>query len=269
MLRAAVIGDPVAHSLSPAIHNAAFAATGIDGRFEAWRVPAGEAERALGRARAEGLAGLSVTMPHKAAVVPLLDEVSEDAGALDAVNCIAREGERLIGLTTDGDGFLDALTAAGVEVAGSRVLVLGAGGAGRAVIRSVGLAGAAELGVVNRSVERRSRAVVLGGPHARPADPEEAPAFDIVVNATSVGMGSDETPLEPGLLRKEHVVVDLVYEPVETVLLAAARRAGAKAIDGVGMLVHQAARAFTRWTGVEAPVDAMTRTARVELVAKT
>ncbi len=267
--RLAVIGDPVAHSLSPVIHNAAFAATGLDWTFEARRVPEGQAEAALAAARAEGLVGLSVTMPHKAAVVPLLDEVSEAAAALGAVNCIARDGDRLVGLTTDGDGFLDALAEAGVAVAGAKVLVLGAGGAGRAVVRSLSEAGAIEVGVVNRSPDRQAQAVALGGPPTRPAAAEDAPAFDLVVNATSVGMGTTEVPIDPALLRDHHVVVDLVYEPVETALLAAARSVGATAVDGVGMLVHQAARAFTRWTGAPAPIDAMTRAARTELATKT
>jgi shikimate dehydrogenase len=262
---AAVIGDPVAHSLSPAIHNAAFAATALDWVFVALRVPDGEVGRALAGVRAMGLAGLSVTMPHKAAVVPHLDELSDDALALDAVNCVVRDGDRLRGVNTDGDGFLDALGSEGVDVGGRRVLVLGAGGAGRAVVRSLARAGATEIGVVNRSPERRLQAVELGAPVARAADAAEAPRFDVLVNATSVGMGTSEPALDPGLLRPAQAVVDLVYEPVQTALLAAARAVGATPVDGVGMLVHQAAHAFTRWTGVPAPVEVMTVAARAAL----
>lgn len=269
---AAVIGDPVAHSLSPAIHNAGFAAAGLDWVFVALPVTAGDIGAAVGGARALGLAGLSVTMPHKATVSTHLDEVQPDAAALDAVNCVIRSGDRLIGANTDGPGFVDALAAEGVGLEGRRVLVLGAGGAGRAVIRAVAGAGAAEIGVVNRTEARRSTAVALGGASTRPATAAEAPAFDVVVNATSVGMGhpvaDGAQPIATDLLRPGQVVVDLVYEPVETALLAGARQVGARAVDGVGMLVHQAAHAFGLWTAVEPPVEAMARAAREALRAR-
>jgi shikimate dehydrogenase len=270
---AAVIGDPVAHSLSPAIHNAAFAATGYDGVFVALPVRPSELGAAVAGARALDLLGLSVTMPYKAAVVSHLDDVRHDAAALGAVNCVVWDGDRLVGANTDGPGFVDALTAASVDLVGTRVLVLGAGGAARAVIHSLIGAGVAEVGVVNRSRERAEAAVLLGGRDVRIADASDAPDYDVVVNATSVGMGAAPDvaalPLPPSLLREGHVVVDLVYEPVETALLAAARVAGARTVDGVGMLVHQAAHAFTLWTGLVAPVEEMGRAAREALTGKT
>lgn len=270
---AAVIGDPVAHSLSPAIHNAAFAATGFDGVFVALPVRPRDLGAAVAGARALDLLGLSVTMPHKATVVPYLDDVGHDAAALGAVNCIVREGDGLLGANTDGPGFVDALTAASVDLVGTRVLVLGAGGAARAVIGALVGAGVAEVGVVNRSRERAEAALLLGGRAVRVADAADAPDYDLVVNATSVGMGAAPEaavlPLDPSLLREGHVVVDLVYEPVETGLLAAARASGARTVDGVGMLVHQAARAFTLWTGLDAPVEDMGRAAREVLARKT
>ncbi len=259
---AAVIGDPVAHSLSPAIHNAAFAARGLDWAYVALRVAEDDVAAALDGARALGLAGLSVTMPLKAAVVPHLDGVTEEARALGAVNCITVDDGRLHGRNTDGPGFVDALAEAGVSLTGCRALVLGAGGAGRAVVLALAGAGAAEIGVVNRTPERREQAVALGGAAARAAAVDEAPAFDLVVNATSVGMGDDRLPLAPELLRPGHVVADLVYQPVETALLAAARAVGATAVDGVGMLVHQAAHAFRAWTGEDPPLPAMATAAR-------
>ena len=270
---AAVIGDPVAHSLSPTIHNAAFAATSFDGVFVALPVRPAELGAAIAGTRALDLLGLSVTMPHKAAVMAYLDDVRHEAATLGAVNCVVRDGDRLLGTNTDGLGFVDALTAASVDLVGTRVLVLGAGGAARAVVRALVDAGAAEVGIANRSEERAEAAVLLGGRDARLADASDAPDYDVVVNATSVGMGAAPPdaalPLDPSLLRQGHVVVDLVYEPVETGLLAAARSAGARTVDGVGMLVHQAAHAFTLWTGVEAPVAEMGRAAREAITRKT
>jgi len=268
-----VIGDPVAHSLSPAIHNAAFEATGVDGVFVALPVRPDDLAAAVDGVRALDLLGLSVTMPHKAAVQAHLDDVRHEAAALDAVNCVLRDGDRLVGANTDGAGFVDALTAASVDLVGTRVLVLGAGGAARAVIHALAAEDTAAIGVANRSPERAQAAVLLGGRDARIADPSEAPDYDVIVNATSVGMGVDpadaELPLPADALRSGHVVVDLVYEPVETGLLAAARSVGARAVDGVGMLVHQAAHAFHLWTGVDPPVEVMTSAARAALAAKT
>jgi shikimate dehydrogenase len=265
---AAVIGDPVAHSLSPAIHNAAFAETGVDAVFVALPVRPADLGAAVAGVRALDLLGLSVTMPHKAAIQQHLDVVGPDAASLDAVNCVAREGDQLVGVNTDGHGFVDALAAASVDLVGARVLVLGAGGAARAVIHALAAEDPAEIGIANRSAERAKVAVLLGGRDARIAEAGEAPDFDIVVNATSVGMGADELPLPADAVREGHVVVDLVYQPVETALLKAARAVGARPVDGVGMLVHQAAHAFHRWTGLDAPVAVMEDAARKAL-AKT
>ncbi len=256
---AAVIGDPVTHSRSPAIHNAGFAAAGVDAVFVALPVAPADLATAVAGARAHGLLGLSVTMPHKAAVLPLLDEVEPDAVALDAVNCIVADGGRLVGANTDGAGLVAALRAEGVDPDGMRAVVLGAGGAGRSVVRALAPL-VADLGVANRSPERRDRALALAGDVGRAVEPGAVADFDLVVNATSVGMGQapgTALPLDPAGLHPGQVVVDLVYEPLETGLLAAAREAGATAIDGLGMLVHQAALAFERWTGVPAPVAAM------------
>ena len=267
----AVIGDPVAQSLSPTIHNAAFASTGFDGVFVALPVRSDNLAAAIAGVRALDLLGVSVTMPHKAAVISHLDDV-RPAAALGAVNCVVCDGDRLLGANTDGVGFVDAVRAASVDPVGARVLVLGAGGAARAVIRALVEAGVAEVGVVNRSVDRAEAAVRLGGGAARVAKATDAPDYDVVVNATSVGMGvaaSDRVlPLAADLLRPGHVVVDLVYDPVDTGLLDAARAVGARAVDGVGMLVHQAAHAFTLWTGLEAPVAVMEAAAREALDQK-
>jgi shikimate dehydrogenase len=268
---AAVIGRPIRHSLSPAIMNAAFAATGADWVFLAFDVPEGQGAAAIAAARALGIEGLSVTMPHKAAVHGAVDECTPAAAELGAVNCVYRRGDRLIGDNTDGPGFVDALRLdEGIEPAGLRCVVVGAGGAGRAVARALGASGAAEVAVVNRSPAPAVRAAALAGERGRVGSSDDIAGADLVVNATPVGMapaaGAPEgLPLDPGVLHAGQVVVDLIYHPSVTPLLAAARSRGAVAVNGLGMLVHQAAHNFRRWTAASPPLDAMAAAARAAL----
>jgi shikimate dehydrogenase len=265
---AAVIGSPVGHSRSPAIINAAFAAGGIDWRFVAFEVDPGRAVEAVDAMRALRLGGLSVTMPHKADVIAGLDRVSPVAEALGAVNCIAWEGTELVGHNTDGEGLLAALAAdQGFDPAGRSCVVLGAGGAARSVVHALGRVGAARVTVVNRTPERAEAAAALAGDVGRVGEVDQVQDADLVINATSVGMGAapgstEPTPVPSHLLRSGQTVVDLVYQPLATPLLTAAAAQGAIAVDGIGMLVHQAALAITRWTGVEPDIGAMQRAAR-------
>jgi shikimate dehydrogenase len=267
-----VIGTPIRHSLSPAIFNAAFAATGLDWAYLAFDVPDGAAPHAMAGMRALGLGGLSVTMPHKAAVAALVDAVAPDAAALDAVNCVVPQDGRLLGENTDGPGFLAALAEEGFDVQGARCAVLGAGGAARAVVRALAGAGVSEVVVLNRTLARAEAAAALARPIGRLGMPVDVATADLLVNATSIGMagtaGAGHVPLDPGLIGSAHLVVDLVYEPAQTPLLAAAEQQGAVVMGGLGMLVHQAALAFTRWTGVEAPIDAMRAAAQAGLAAR-
>jgi shikimate dehydrogenase len=261
---AAVIGDPISHSLSPVIFNAAFEAAGLDWVFVAYQVPAGATARALDGVRAMGIAGLSVTMPHKDAVFAAVDEVSPEARVLGAVNCIVNRDGQLVGHNTDGDGLVAALAADDIAVAGKRVVVLGAGGAARSVIAALGRAGA-EVTVVNRSGDKASAAAALGGPRCAVGGLDDVEKAAIVVNATSVGMAGDGIPVPVDAIGESQVIVDLVYHPVDTPLLIAARACGARAIDGVGMLVHQGAIAFHLWTGASAPIQVMNPAARAAL----
>ena len=262
-----VIGEPVRHSLSPVLHNAAFEELGLDWAFLAFEVPAGSVGPALNGVRALGIAGLSVTMPHKAAVAEAVDELTPAAEKLGAVNCVVNERGRLIGHNTDGPGFVDSLAHdAGFSVAGRSCVVLGAGGAARAVVWALAEEGAAEVIVVDRTASAAETAAALAGPIGRVGDVSAVRGADLVVNATSVGMAAPgELPIDPDLLAAHQVVADLVYLPVDTGLLKAARAAGAVAVDGVGMLAHQAARAFTLWTGRTAPIEVMITAARHEL----
>jgi shikimate dehydrogenase len=271
---AAVIGWPVRHSLSPTILNAAFAAIGADWAFVALEVPPGQGAAAVDAMRTLGLGGLSVTMPHKAAAHGAVDETTQVAAELGAVNCVFRRGDRLVGDSTDGAGFVDALRRdPGLDVAGLRCVVVGAGGAGRAVVRALGAAGASEVVVVNRSPEPAARAAPLAGPVGRVGTGADVATADLVVNATPLGMdithgGVDPLPVDEALLHEGQVVCDLVYHPAVTPLLRAARARGAVAVGGLGMLVHQAGLAFRKWTGEAPPLDAMTAAARHALARR-
>jgi shikimate dehydrogenase len=255
-----VIGDPVGHSLSPALHNAAFAACGLDWVYVALPVPRGRGGAAVAAARDLGLAGFNVTMPHKADVAAACDELTPDAAALASVNTVViRPDGTALGDSTDGAGFLAALAGDGIEVAGRAVLVLGAGGAARAVVLALGRAGATVMVAARRTEAAETAAGLAPGAEAMVlADAAgHGDAYDVVVNATPLGMGGELPPLDPLRLGPRHTVVDLIYHPAETPLLAAARARGARTQNGLPMLVHQAARSFTLWTGVEAPVAVM------------
>lgn len=257
---AAVIGDPIAHSLSPAIHNAAFAAAGLDWVYVALAVRAGRGGDAVAAVRTLGLGGLSVTTPHKAAAAAAVDRLTPTAAALGAVNCVTPDGGALLGDNTDGDGFLDALAAdPGWRPAGRAAVVLGAGGAARAVTRALGAAGAASVGVVARSADAAASCAALAGTAGAVVGPGAVGDAELVVDATGSGMARGPAPfgLEASAFRPGQVVVDLVYVPAVTPLIVAAGAGGAIARNGLGMLLHQAARQWSAWTGRPAPLEAM------------
>jgi shikimate dehydrogenase len=278
---AGVIGDPVRHSLSPVLHNAAFAALDLDWVYVAFEVAAGQGADAVAAMVTLGIDGLSVTMPHKADVAAAVDECTAGAARLDAVNCVARRGDHTIGHNTDGAGFIDALRLdEGFDPNGRRAVVLGAGGAARAVVLALAEAGASQVGVVNRSRDRGEAAAGLAGSVGRVVDAAAIDDADLVVNATPIGMagvvamrpGTEadalSLPLDPRRLGAGQLVVDLIYEPVTTPLLLAARGAGAAVANGLGMLIHQAAHAFRIWTGEDPPTEAMSAAAVAELARR-
>lgn len=271
---AALIGSPVEHSLSPVIHQAAFDAAGIEWSYVAFDVAAGDADAALDAMRVLGIAGLSVTMPHKRAVADAVDRLEPAARALRSVNTVSWDGDRLVGSSTDGAGFVASLAEIGVDVADSRVAVIGAGGVARSVVDALGRAGAAEITVLNRTREHAELAATLASV-ASVGIAGDIGRADIVVNATSVGMGVepalaafDDLACEPTLLRAEQVVVDLVYHPLRTAWLRAADELGARTVDGLGMLIHQAALQQERWIGVLPDTTVMRTAAEAALVAR-
>jgi shikimate dehydrogenase len=255
---AAIIGHPIAHSRSPAIWNAGFDAAGLDWVFVALPVAPGHAAAALESARALRLAGITVTMPHKSDAALACDELSETAAALGAVNAVVARDDRLLGDSTDGEGLVRSLGDEGVAIDGRRCLVLGAGGAARAIALGLGAAGG-HVVVAARRLEAAVDAAALAGGDAILLSNagEEVEGADLVVNATPIGMQGEPPPVDVQLLRPDVVVVDTVYHPAATPLVAAARARGMHAVNGIGMLVQQAAISFRSFTGVEAPLDVM------------
>ncbi|NNE95524.1 MAG: shikimate dehydrogenase [Acidimicrobiales bacterium] len=260
---AAVIGWPVRHSLSPVIYNAAFASAGVDWTYVALPVEPGKGAAALDSMRTFGLAGLSVTMPHKSDIAAAVDVPSASVTTLGACNCVYWSDGVLHGDNTDGDGLVAALeTETDVSLNGKTVSVLGTGGAARAIIEAIGRTGAASIHVWGRRAEAAEAAAALA-PIATTGPLEQVEDADVLINATPVGMSGGPNPkgipLPADLISQHQIVQDIVYEPRETPFMALARERGARVVGGVGMLVHQAARQYTHWVGEPAPIEVMMR----------
>lgn len=250
-----IIGNPVHHSLSPLMHNAAFTAAGLNKVYVAF--PASDGEAAVAAVRALGLGGVSVTIPHKQAVIPFLDALDPVAAKIGAVNTIVRHHELLRGFNTDWMGANRALEGE-LNLKGAKILLLGSGGSARAIGFGLQEAGARVV-LASRSPEPgRELARILECPWVPLKDAGEQKA-DALVNATSVGMtpAFNDTPIEAKFLANFPVVMDIVYSPLETRLLREARAAGCRVIDGLQMLLHQGAAQFQLWTGQEAPLEVM------------
>ena len=273
----ALLGHPVAHSISPRVQQAALDALGLEVRYEAWDTPPADLPIAVERLRSAGLLGANVTVPHKETVLHLVDRLDPLAERVGAVNAIANRDGVLHATNTDVIGILRALDS--VETRGVSVVVLGAGGAARAVVLAMSQAGAARLTIANRTEDRaRALAGLVAGPMRSdvcPLNPGSAAFRDamreaqVVVQSTSLGMlhGPDEgaSPVPSELFAPGQVAFDLVYNPERTPFLAAAERAGARTIGGLAMLVHQGAESFRFWTSLEPPVGVMFEAARAAL----
>ncbi len=270
-----IFGDPVAHSLSPTMHNAAFASLGLPCHYVPFRVRRAQLADAIRAIRALGLSGINVTIPHKEAVVALLDGVDETAQQIGAVNTIARDGDRLIGHNTDGLGFVQSLAESGVDPARFRVILLGAGGAARGVAHALLKAGVSEMTILARSHPRGSALIEW----LTPLFPHVTLSLDVstnvpfrpillptlLVNATPLGMrAEDPLPYSAEQISPEWVVADLIYRPHKTALLTAAEARGAKIVPGIGMLLHQGALAFEIWTRQPAPLSVMRQALKID-----
>jgi shikimate dehydrogenase len=271
-----VIGNPVEHTLSPAMHNAAFEHLNLNCVFLAFEVKPTEVENALVGVRCLGISGLNVTMPHKHSVVPYLDDVDETAKVLSSVNTICNREGRLIGYSTDGIGALRALQENGVKLKGKRLLLLGGGGAAKAI--AYALAPKVDgLVMLNRTPEktkhliqelsRRFNKKVTSGVLSTQAVKKHIRNVEILVNATPVGMFPNvrETLVPSGFLRDGLTVMDIVYHPIETQLAKDAKAEGARVISGVEMLIYQGAESLEIWTGCKAPIEVMKKAALEQL----
>jgi shikimate dehydrogenase len=281
--RAGVIGTPLGHSVSPAMFKAAFVAAGIDAQYEAWETAPDVLEGRVNSLRGADFLGANVTIPHKQAVLPFLDGTNETATQAGAVNTIVHGSDgKLIGHNTDVAGFARSLKEdAGFDAKSKRTMILGAGGASRAVALALVQAGAAVIFVVGRQ-PRKTEGVVLAMKPLTPSGTTISWAYwgdgsflrslreaDLVVNCTPMGVagseGAGQSPLPPELIEEKTLVFDLVYNPVETPLVLAAKSRGAKAVSGLGMLVFQAAESFKLWTAKDADTTAMLFAAREAL----
>ena len=269
-----VIGDPIEHTMSPVMHNAAFNQLGLDYLYIAFRVRKEELGKAIEGMRALNIIGLNVTIPHKVTIIPFLDELDPLADRIGAVNTVVNSDGVLQGYNTDATGFLQALLDRGVKPKGKNVVILGAGGASRAISFILADRGA-NLVILNRLLEldwaeklayeiteafkKEVKALELNEENLATV----LEGADILVNATSVGMSpdTDETPVPAKLLKPSLVVFDVVYNPTQTRLMREAEAAGAKTIGGLDMLVWQGALAFEKWTGQKPPVDLMKKEA--------
>ncbi len=266
---AGVIGWPIGHSLSPAMHNAAFAALGLDWCYVPFAVPPERLPEAVRGLRALGVRGVNATVPHKEALLPLVDALTPEAEAIGAVNTLHIREEGILGHNTDAAGFLRALHEAGFDPAGCAALVLGAGGAARSVVYALASVGAS-VRILNRTVARAEALVAAlrarlptadlsAGPLTPEAIAQHLP-IDLVVNATTLGMWPQvEASPWPARLPfpKGAFCYDLIYTPRETHFVHQARAAGAQAANGLGMLIHQGAESFALWTGIQPPVEVM------------
>ena len=268
---AAVIGDPVAQSLSPAMHNAVFHQRKLDWTYVAMEVHEDALAGVLQTLGGKSINAFSITMPHKETVFEMLSnssnnlgEVDESARAAQSVNTITVSNGRLIGSNTDGDGCCNAIEQSGVGIPGSRVVIVGAGGTARAIVATLARRGASDIAVINRT-ESRAQDVIASVAVARIGTLADIATANILINATSVGMGSQGTPVEAAQLHSSLVVLDAVYHPLDTTLLQDAKRAGAKTVDGLWMLVHQGALQQLAWFKEIGDVQLMRQAALDEL----
>lgn len=268
-----IIGDPIGHTISPAMHNAAFKALNLDYIYVPFRVSKEDLQLSVDGLRAFNIRGVNVTIPHKVNIIPLLDEIDEFAQKIGSVNVVVNENGRLTGYNTDAHGFLYALLDQDIDPEGQKVVVLGAGGASRSICFALAERGAS-LTILNRTPANAARFAaemsgltgqsiqVLGLTEGNLASAVEN--SNILINTTSVGMhpNADSTLVSHDVLKPHLTVVDIVYNPFKTKLLYEAEKAGARTISGIDMLIWQGTLAFEIWTGRQAPINIMRKDAQ-------
>ncbi|MFC3932440.1 shikimate dehydrogenase [Streptococcus dentapri] len=270
---AAVVARPIKHSISPFIHNYAFDATGINGVYLAWDIPEQDLEESVENVRRYDMFGINLSMPYKQAVIPFLDELDQAAELIGAVNTVVNRDGHLVGYNTDGYGFFMALSQNGFDVKDKTMTILGGGGAATAIIVQAALNGAKKINIFNQSqfletTKKQSQkyagatgvAIEVFPVEDQALIQEKIAAADLLVNATSVGMDGNSMVIADDMVLQEGLqVADVIYQPFETPFLKYARSKGLKAINGLGMLLYQAAKAFELWTGQQMPTDIIWR----------
>jgi shikimate dehydrogenase len=273
-----IIGYPVSHSLSPLMHNTAIRSLSLEYHYYPFQIRPEELSNAVNDIRNLGIKGINVTIPHKEPIIDLLDDINRDARLIGAVNTVNREGEKLVGYNTDGKGFIKSLREdAKVDPKGKNILILGAGGAARGLAIQLSLEKTNRIVIANRTLKRAEELVkdlkekvgfceCTSIPLEDKIITDYIPDSDIIINATSLGMKGEDSPIiHSDLITKRHLVCDIVYSPLETPLLKEAKMRGAKVLNGLGMLIYQGALSFEIWTGKEFPVDLVRETLIKEL----
>lgn len=262
----AVIGDPIDHSLSPNIHNAAFRELGLDCTYIAYRIPKDELEEGIESLKKINISGFNVTIPHKIEMMKYLDKVDEGCSVIGAANTVIFSDGILKGYNTDMDGFLDPIKKKNIPIKNSKVLLLGAGGAARAIVAAFAKENAEEIVIANRTIEKAYELVKFGkkvGIDAKAIRFEDADKYvathKFIVNSTSIGLKNEPSPIPTDSISENSIVYDIVYMPMKTDLLKKSKEKGATIIYGYEMLLGQACRAFEIWHEREAPYEVMKR----------
>jgi shikimate dehydrogenase len=260
----AVIGDPIDHSLSPNIHSAAFRELNLESSYIAYRIPRGELKEGIESLKKIKIDGFNVTIPHKIEMMKYLDKMDESCSIIGAVNTVTNNQGILKGYNTDMDGFLDPFKKKEIKIEGRKILLLGAGGAARAIVAGFAKKNAKHLTIANRTLEKANTLAQFANKIGLNADAitiemigNNLQDYEIIVNATSIGLKNEPSPISLDSIKPETIVYDIVYMPMNTDFLKKAKQKGAKIIYGYEMLLGQAARAFEIWHGIEAPYNAM------------
>ncbi|CAE6504427.1 MAG: shikimate dehydrogenase [Candidatus Nitrosotenuis sp.] len=260
----AVIGDPIDHSLSPSIHNAAFRALGMDCTYIAYRIPRGELREGIDSLRQIKIAGFNVTIPHKVEMIKYLEEASEECKVIGATNTVSNEDGKLVGYNTDMDGFLEPIKKRSIPISGASVLLLGAGGAARAIVAGFAKEGAGKIMIANRTQQRGQELARFASGLGLDVEcttleqaGKDAGKYRFIVNATAVGLRGEPSPISTKTIGPECIVYDIIYMPMNTDLIAQSKKNSATVIYGYEMLLGQAAIAFEIWHKTKAPYDAM------------
>jgi shikimate dehydrogenase len=262
----AVIGDPINHSMSPNIHNAAFKALGFDCTYIAYKIPKDELAEGLEALKTIKIVGFNVTIPHKVEMMKFLDSFDEDCRRIGATNTVTYDNGKFIGYNTDMEGFLDPIREKKIPIKDSKVLLIGAGGAARAITAGFAKEKAGSITIANRTRQNANTLVEFATKIGLKADSvsldeigDSVSDYNFIVNSTSIGLKNEPSPISTKNINQSSVVYDIVYRPMNTDLIKQSKKNGARVIYGYEMLLGQAARSFKIWHGVDAPSDAMKR----------